>query len=82
MKKNKYFIYHVSVIVERYNNVKDFDTFSFLIRNTLEPITRRNIYVEMQKQFEYYNEFCPLEYKITNYEHDSLHIEKVGEIWL
>lgn len=83
MKKKKYVIFNVSTIVKRECGIKEPVTFGFLVEYVNIEISNNQIFAQLNKQIEMYNEFCPEEYKIACYfELERMEIEKVGEIWL
>ena len=81
--KKLYSIMHAKCIVTRKNKIKEIDTFSFL--NCFGIYDKSvNIYNSLllclQKQIDFYNEFCFESSKILKFE--DVKFEQVGEIWL
>ena len=77
--KKLYQIIKAKCIVSRKGDIKQMETFSFLVNTKIRIYA--NIYkILLSKQIDFYNEFCPEDYIITKFENESF--ETVGEIWL
>ena len=79
-KENKklYQIIKAKCIVSRKCGIKEIETFSFLVDAYV--YTKKSYYILLSKQIDFYNDFCPEDYKITKVENESF--ETVCEIWL
>lgn len=76
--KKLYCIIHASCIVSRHSGIKELDTFSFLLSPNM--YTLHQMKKELKSSIDFYNEFCPEDFVISNFE--NAEFEKVGEIWL
>ena len=76
--KKLYYIIKVTCIVVRHSGMKEYDTFSFLIRSDIYSLDQENR--ELKKQLFLYNQFATNDFIIEHYENEEF--EKVGEIWL
>ena len=86
MNKKKYAIIKATCNVTRKYGIITNETFSFLYDWSF--ILTFNIYTSLKgdylnllkKQIDFYNELCPEDYVILNFENEEF--EQVGEIWL
>lgn len=86
MNKKKYAIIKATCIVTRKDGIKTNETFSFLYDCSFiltfnnDNLSKGDYLNLLKKHIDFYNEFCPEDYGIINFENVSF--EKVGEIWL
>ena len=76
--KKLYHIYKTETLVSRKCGLKEFEEFSFLVTDTFIDV----LVLQLQKQIEMFNNFCPDDYEIVKYDEETTIFEKVGEIWL
>ena len=86
MNKKKYAIIKATCIVSRKDGIKTNETFSFLYDWTyiltfhIDTLLKDDYHILLKQQIDFYNEFCPEDYVILNFENEEF--EQVGEIWL
>ena len=82
MNKKEYAIIKATCIVTRKDGIKTNETFSFLYdwSFNIDTLLKDDYLNLLKKQIDFYNEFCPEDYVILNFENEEF--EQVGEIWL
>ena len=84
--KKLYQIIKAKCIVSRKGGIKEMETFSFLydlsyiLTFHIDTLLKDDYLILLKKQIDFYNEFCPEDYVILNFENEEF--EQVGEIWL
>lgn len=84
--KKKYGIFKATCTVSRLGGIKEKDEFALLYDWTTMLVLSVNSFLTddlnklLQKQIDFFNEFCPNDWQIIKYE--DAEFEQVGEIWL